>query len=90
MEESMATLTIRNIESKVVNALKRRAKANKRSLEAELRVIVGDAAFVDQDFVLSEMRRIRAMTPKDRAQTDSVEIIRQMRKERDEQLYRRR
>ena len=86
----MATLTIRNIESKVVTALKRRAKANKRSLEAELRVIIGDAAFVDHDFVLSEMRRIRAMTPKERAQTDSVEIIRQMRKERDEQLYRRR
>ena len=86
----MATLTIRNIESKVVSALKRRAKANKRSLEAELRVIVGDAAFVDHDFVLSEMRRIRAMTPKERTQTDSVKIIRQMRKERDEQLYRRR
>ena len=86
----MTTLTIRNVEARIVNALKRRAKSNKRSLEAELRVIVADAALVDHDFALSEMRRIRAMTPKDRAQTDSVEIIRQMREERGEQLYRRR
>ena len=73
----MATLTIRNVEVRIVSALKRRAKANKRSLEAELRVIVADAAFVDHDFVLSEMRRISAMTPKDRAQTDSALLIRE-------------
>lgn len=73
----MPTLTIRNIEAKVVTALKRRARLNKRSLEAELRVIVGDAALVDHDFVLSEMRRISAMTPKDRPQTDSVLLLRE-------------
>jgi plasmid stability protein len=73
----MATLTIRNVESKVVSALKRRARLNKRSLEAELRMIIGEAALVDHDFVVSEMRRISAMTPKDRVQTDSTLLIRE-------------
>ena len=73
----MATLTIRNVEPKVVSALKRRARLNKRSLEAELRMIIGEAALVDHDFVVSEMRRISAMTPKDRVQTDSTLLIRE-------------
>ena len=73
----MPTLTIRNVEAKVVTALKRRARLNKRSLEAELRLIIGDAALLNHDFVLSEMRRISAMTPKDRPQTDSVLLLRE-------------
>jgi len=73
----MPTLTIRNVEPKIVAALKRRARLNKRSLEAELRLIVADAALIDHDFVLSEMRRISAMTPKDRPQTDSVALLRE-------------
>jgi plasmid stability protein len=73
----MPTLTIRNVEAKVVAALKRRARLNKRSLEAELRTIIGDAALLDHDFVLAEMRRIAAMTPKDRPQTDSVLLLRE-------------
>jgi plasmid stability protein len=73
----MPTLTIRNVETKVVAALKRRARLNKRSLESELRMIIGDAALLDHDFVLSEMRRISAMTPKDRPQTDSVLLLRE-------------
>ena len=73
----MPTLTIRNVETKVVAALKRRARLNKRSLESELRMIIGDAALLDHDFVLSEMRRISAMTPKDRSQTDSVLLLRE-------------
>jgi len=73
----MPTLTIRNVEPKIVAALKRRARLNKRSLEAELRTIVADAALVDHDFVVSEMRRISAMTPKNRPQTDSVQLLRE-------------
>jgi len=73
----MPTLTIRNVEPKIINALKRRARLNKRSLEAELRTIVADAALVDHDFVLSEMRRIASMTPQDRPQTDSVRLLRE-------------
>jgi plasmid stability protein len=73
----MPTLTIRNVEPRLVAALKRRAKLNRRSLEAELRMIVADAAMIDHDFVVAEMRRIAAMTPKDRPQTDSTRLIRE-------------
>lgn len=73
----MSTLTIRNVEPRIVAALKRRARQNKRSLEAELRLIVADAALIDHDFVVSEMRRISAMTPQDRPQTDSLELLRE-------------
>ncbi len=74
----MASVTIRNLDDDVVAALKRRAKANNRSLEAELRVVlvraVGGQA--PEDF-LALADRIRAMTPKDRPQTDSVELLRE-------------
>ncbi len=74
----MAIVTIRNLDDDVVAALKRRAKANNRSLEAELRVLLtrevrGQTA---EDF-LALADRIRAMTPTDRPQTDSVELLRE-------------
>ena len=36
----MASVTIRNLDDDVIAALKRRAKANDRSLEAELRAVL--------------------------------------------------
>ena len=39
----MASVTIRALDDDVVAALKRRAKANNRSLEAELRVVLARA-----------------------------------------------
>lgn len=41
----MAALHIRNVDDAVVEALKRRAAANHRSLEGELRLVVEEAAF---------------------------------------------
>ncbi len=74
----MASVTVRNLEDDVVAALKRRAKANNRSLEAELRVVLVRAVrgYDAEDF-LALADRIRAMTPKDRPQTDSVELLRE-------------
>lgn len=72
----MANVTVRNLDNKVVEALKERARANNRSLEGELRQILTDAARpagrVDLR-VLAE--RIAAMTP-DKPQTDSADLLR--------------
>ncbi len=73
----MANVTIRNLDDKVVVRLKKRAKTNNRSLEAELREILTRAA---DTMTSRELRviaeRIAAMTP-DVPQTDSAELIRE-------------
>ena len=74
----MASVTIRALDDDVVAALKRRAKANNRSLEAELRVVLARAVRgYDTEEFLALADRIAAMTPKDRPQTDSVELLRE-------------
>ncbi len=77
----MASVTIRNLDDDVVVALKRRAKANNRSLEAELRMVLDREVRgqTPEDF-LALADRIAAMTPKDRPQTDSVELLREDRR----------
>ena len=61
----MASLTIRNLEEDVVDRLKARAEANKRSLEAELREVLTSIARQDGAFDLRHYaERIAAMTPK--------------------------
>ncbi len=75
----MANVTIRNLDDGVVEKLKARAKAQHRSMEAELRHVLTQAA--DQHERMAAFRRdaarIRAMTPKDRPQTDSTLLIRE-------------
>ena len=66
----MADLTIRNVENETVEALKRRAETNKRSLEEELRQILADAVRPAASVDL----RLLAMTP-DVPQTDSVDLL---------------
>jgi plasmid stability protein len=74
----MASVTIHNLDDDVIAAFKRRAKANNRSLEAEIRAaLVREARDYDRDEFLAEADRISAMTPKDRPQTDSVELLRE-------------
>lgn len=78
----MATLTIRNLDDSLVEALKVRAARNNRSLEAEAREILGDAAL--HAAKMAALRRaaleISAQTPPQK--TDSVEILRELREER--------
>jgi plasmid stability protein len=72
----MATLTIRNLEDDVVGALKARAKRNHRSLEAEVRELLRDAAVGGSPESLRDLAdRIAALTP-DVRQTDSIGLIR--------------
>lgn len=72
----MATLTIRNLEDEIVGALKARAKRNHRSLEAEVRELLRDAATGGSSESLRDLAdRIAALTP-DVRQTDSTKMVR--------------
>jgi plasmid stability protein len=72
----VATLTIRNVEDDVVEALKARARRNHRSLEAEVREVLRDAAVGGSPESLRDLAdRIAALTP-DVRQTDSTELVR--------------
>jgi plasmid stability protein len=74
----MGTVTIRNLDDKVIKRLKARAKNHRRSLEAELRDLLSYASrqplIVD---AVAEAKRIAAMTPKGVKQTDSVILLRE-------------
>ena len=73
----MASVTIRNLDDEVVARLKERAKANKRSLEAELReILTRSAEVMTEDEFRQLAERISAMTP-DVPQTDSTLLIRE-------------
>ncbi len=80
----MANVTIRNLDDQVVARLKERAKANNRSLEAELREIltreaktmVRSAGSMTRQELIALAKHIAAMTP-DVPQTDSTELIRE-------------
>jgi len=77
----MATVTIRDLDDKVVVRLKARAKANNRSLEAELRELLSGVVREQErkQRFLAKADRIVAMTPKV-TQTDSVKLLREDRR----------
>ena len=73
----MASITIRNLDDKVIEKLKARAKQHERSLEAEIRVLLAETAEQwSRPRFIETARRIAAMTP-DVPQTDSTELIRE-------------
>jgi plasmid stability protein len=78
MEDDMATVTIRNLDDGVVRRLKAQAKANRRSLEAELRELLSSEARRRERMRKFRARahRIAAMTP-ETPQTDSTRLIRE-------------
>ncbi len=74
----MANLTIRNLDDHVVERLKTKAKDNGRSLEAELRELLKQAAKrKSPEELLAIADRIAAMTPEGVKQTDSAELLRE-------------
>ena len=72
----MAQLKVRDIDSGVVTALKRRAQHNQRSLEEELRQILRDAVAGDRSGFLAAARQLRAQTGA-LPQSDSVPLLRE-------------
>ena len=74
----MATITVRNVDDKLVAALKAQAKANQRSLEGEIRHLLAQQVLRHarlEDF-RERTARLAALTA-DRPQTDSVLLLRE-------------
>lgn len=60
----MGQVIVRNLEDKVIEQHRARAKARGVSLEQQLRDVLRDAARPSKDELLAEMELCRAMTPK--------------------------
>ena len=74
----MGTVTIRNLDDRVIDALKAQAKANQRSLEAEVRYVLGQE--VNHRLRMAAFRERTAQLARETEsvpQTDSAELIRQ-------------
>ena len=71
----MGQVIVRNLDDKVIAALKAKAELHGHSLEQELRAILSGAAKPNAEERLALADRIRAMTPRKR-QTDSTVLIR--------------
>ncbi len=72
----MAQVIVRNLDEAVVVRLKRRAAANKRSLEQELRLVLAAAARPALGEFREKAAAIRQRSA-GRRQTDSVRLIRE-------------
>ena len=59
----MGQVVIRNIDDRVIERLRARAVANKKSLEQSLRELLTEAARPSRVELVAELDRIRAMTP---------------------------
>ena len=72
----MAQVLIRGVAPDVMNRLKSRAQRNRRSLEAELRVILANAVAEPAVHMLAEVTRVRALF-KGRTFDDSTALLRE-------------
>lgn len=72
----MAQVLIRDLENTVVDKLKERAKSRGRSLEAELRLILEQAAQDTRQQGLAELKQVRALFA-GRTFSDSAEMLRE-------------
>jgi len=59
----MGQVVIRNVDDRVLERLRARAAAQRKSLEQSLRDLLTDAAKSSPAELLAELERIRAMTP---------------------------
>ena len=77
-----AQVIVRNLDSRVVQILRERARLRGHSLEQELRNVLTKAARLTPEERLQRIDRIRAMTPKGVEQIDSTLLIREDRDSR--------
>jgi plasmid stability protein len=59
----MGQVVIRNIDDRVIERLRARAVANRKSLEQSLRELLTEAARPSRAELVAELERIRAMIP---------------------------
>jgi plasmid stability protein len=78
----MGQVLVRNLDDKVLAALRRKAELHGHSLEQELRIALTSAARLTSADRVASARRVRGLTPPGVQQSDSTELIRQ---ERDRQ-----
>lgn len=69
----MAQLTVRNVETQVVRALKKRAAVHGRSAEAEHRELLRDALLPGREAFVDRARTLRKRL---RSSVDSTELVR--------------
>lgn len=87
----MPALHIRNVPSDIVNRLKRRAKKNGRSLNAEIVEALGASVEEERrrEWVAKRLEELRAEFVLPESAPDAVELIRQGREERAREIERR-
>jgi len=73
----MADILIRRLPKEVVSRLKKRAAAKGRSLQAELKEVLVEAARPDDLAKVREIARQLRLRTKGRPQTDSVDLLRE-------------
>lgn len=78
----MAVLRIRNLDDRVVAALKRRANAGHRTIEEEARRILAETVNADDNGYWERLKRHRLARGGGKILSDSVELIRAGRSER--------
>jgi plasmid stability protein len=74
----MARILIRNLDDTVIERLKRRAAQNGRSLQAEVKMLLEQAAQIDMASAREMAAQIRQKS-KGRLLSDSVELLREER-----------
>jgi len=79
----MAQVVIRNIDNRVIERLKARAAAQRKSLEQSLRELLMEAAKPGREDLLAELERIRGMTPPRKPGVDYPTAEQLVREDRD-------
>jgi plasmid stability protein len=79
----MGQVVIRNIDDRVIERLKDRAAAQRKSLEQSLRELLTDAAKPSREELIAELKRIRAMTPTHKTGTTYPTAEQLVREDRD-------
>jgi antitoxin FitA len=83
LEADMAQVTVRRLNDETLEALKLRAKANKRSTEAEIREILDQAARVTRPVGRRSLSELAGSAPGNRTVEEIVADIRALRDEWD-------
>ena len=75
----MGKIEIDSLDDRVIQGLEVRARLNGRSLEEEIRALLSQHVLLSSAERVAIADRIRAMTPKNVKQTDSTEMVREIR-----------